>query len=811
MNRSQRRANARLGHRSVHPAVAGMMGLGLEQQKAGKLAEAERCYRQVLAIQPNHPDALQLLGAVAYQNGHYVVAAEWIRRAIKKDRNNSAWFSNLGLALEGQGRFEEALASYNSALRLEPDNAEALNNRGNVLKALGRIDEALASYDEALAFNPNHAESLNNRGNILHSCNRLDEALISYDRAVELNPNNAEVFNNRGNSLRELGRLDEALSCYDTAVALKPNYAMAFNSRGMVLRDMNRFDDALASYDMVLALNPGFFEAHNNRGVVLAEVGQSDEALLSYDRALSLSPRLTATLNNRGNLLQELGRADEALADYDKAIAIDPNYVEAINGRGGALKKLNRVEEAEKVLRHAILLKPHHAEAYCNLGTVLIDLGRFLEAEAVMRQAVELKPGYAEAYFNLGTILFKLDRPDEAERATRRALALKPDMAGAHHNLGVALMELGRLPEAREAAEKAVALAPREPLHFRQLGDVSTYVAGDPCLTALEALSKQEAILDTGRRIDLHFALAKAHADVGQKDDEFRRLLSGNQLKRSNIDYNEAVVLGEIDRAQQVFTPEFMRAAHGNGQPASKPIFIIGMPRSGTTLVEQILASHPQVFGAGELKLFERAIADVRATMHDAPGYPEIALQMQSEHFRELGGRYLAGIEQLAPAASHITDKMPANFVFAGLIHLALPNAAIIHTVRDPRDTCISCFSKLFTEGNFQTYDLAELGRYYRHYRALMAHWHRVLPAASILDLNYEDVVGDVEAAARCILTHCHLPWDPICLDFHRTERVVRTSSAAQVRKPLYASSVGRWREYQHFLDPLMLELMPPQ
>jgi hypothetical protein len=182
-------------------------------------------------------------------------------------------------------------------------------------------------------------------------------------------------------------------------------------------------------------------------------------------------------------------------------------------------------------------------------------------------------------------------------------------------------------------------------------------------------------------------------------------------------------------------------------------------------------------------------------------------LQMTSDHFRELGSRYLAGIQQLAPQASHITDKMPTNFIFAGLIHLALPGATIIHTVRDPVDTCISCFSKLFTEGHFQTDDLAELGRYYRRYQALMAHWHQVLPAGRILDVSYEDTVADVESVARRIVAHCGLPWDSACLDFHRTERIVRTSSATQVRKPIYTSSVGRRHAYGELLAPLLAEL----
>ena len=247
-------------------------------------------------------------------------------------------------------------------------------------------------------------------------------------------------------------------------------------------------------------------------------------------------------------------------------------------------------------------------------------------------------------------------------------------------------------------------------MHFRQLGEVRKYVAGDSFFTALEALSNDEAVLGIVKQIDLHFALAKAFADIGRTEDEFRRLLAGNRLKRSRINYDETTALDEIDRVQQVFSSEFMRNTRGTGEPSAKPIFILGMPRSGTTLVEQILASHPQVFGAEELNLFERTVGDVRSAIQQAPAYPEIALHMTDEHFRKIGGRYLAGVQRLAPAASHIMDKMPANFLFAGLIHLALPNATIIHTVRDPVDTCISCFSKLFTEGNFQTYDLAELG-----------------------------------------------------------------------------------------------------
>ena len=580
-----------------------------------------------------------------------------------------------------------------------------------------------------------------------------------------------------------------------------------FFDLGLELEQQGKFEAALASYDRALAAKPDFVEALNNRGVVLEAMNRLEEAIASYNRVLALNPDLVTAIRNRGNVLSALGRTDEALADYDRALALDPDDADTCNGCGDVLKKLHRIREAEQMFRRAILLNADYAEAHCNLGSVLIDLGKPDQAEAVLRRAIALRPDFAIALHNLGTALIGLDRSDEAAAVMQRAAALDPALAGAHHNLGVALMELGRLTEAREAAERAVALAPMEVSYLRQLGEVRNYAAGDSYFTALQALAKDATALPVDDQITLHFALAKAHADIGQPQEEFQRLLAGNALKRAQIDYDEMAVLGEMERARKVFTSEFIRAREGSGEPSPKPIFIVGMPRSGTTLVEQILASHPDVRGAGELTLFERAIGDVRSSMQEGEPYPEMALQMSGIHFQDLGARYLAGIQRLAPAASHVTNKMPTNFLFAGLIHLALPNATIVHTVRDPVDTCISCFSRLFTEVNFQTYNLAELGCYYRHYKALMAHWHRVLPTRRILDVSYEDVVADLEGAARRILSHCGLPWDSRCLDFHLTERVVRTASATQVRQPIYTRSVGRWRAYEPLLGPLLAEL----
>jgi Sulfotransferase family len=237
------------------------------------------------------------------------------------------------------------------------------------------------------------------------------------------------------------------------------------------------------------------------------------------------------------------------------------------------------------------------------------------------------------------------------------------------------------------------------------------------------------------------------------------------------------------------------------------PIFVIGMPRSGTTLIEQIIASHPLVHGAGELQTFNDVILTVRGPDGNVLPYPDFLPALDATALQQIGARYIAEVRKLAPSGEHVTDKMPSNYYFAGLIHLALPNAKIIHSIRNPVDTCISCFSKLFSAEQNHTYDLAELGRYYKRYQALMAHWRRVLPAESILDVRYEDVVADLERQARRIIDYCSLPWDNRCLSFHETERPVRTASATQVRQPIYKSAVGRWRVYEGQLDPLLRAL----
>jgi tetratricopeptide (TPR) repeat protein len=541
------------------------------------------------------------------------------------------------------------------------------------------------------------------------------------------------------------------------------------------LRNQKKDRDANAAGQGLAAASPAHADLHLNKAIALRAQGRIVEAIAAFRQAVQLQPDAALCHFYLGAMLHECRKLDEAIDAYREAIRINPDYV----------------------------------EAYTNLGAALHDRGKEEEAVTAQRQAIKLKPTLIPAYVNLWVALSELGRFNEAASAYRHAIALQPDLAVAHGNLGLVLMELGQLAESRAALQRAIELAPQTIKYRRYLGELDSYVVGDARLAALEQLSQDAAQFSVDERVELYFALGKAYADTDQHAKAFGCWRDGNALKRQQIIYDEGAELAAFTRIMSTFTPELFERWQNVGHPSSVPIFIVGMARSGTTLVEQILASHPEVVGAGELTFFDAAIKEIRARTGDSLAFPDVVHGMAGSDFYDLGARYFARLQRLYPASTHVVDKLPGNYRVAGLIHLALPNAIIIHTVRNAVDTCLSCFSKLFTGKMGHTYELSELGRYYRNYETLMAHWRSVLPAGRILDVSYEDVVSDLESQARRIIAHCGLQWDPRCLSFHKTDRPIRTSSLVQARQPIYAGAIGRWRAYEPFLRPLLAELSP--
>jgi tetratricopeptide (TPR) repeat protein len=573
--------------------------------------------------------------------------------------------------------------------------------------------------------------------------------------------------------------------------------ALAFHQQG-------RISEAEHLYRMVLKSDPHHFDALHNLGLILLRSGKPIEAVVLLRKALNKNAKSAKALNTFGLALQALNRSADAVTRFEKAITIKPNYAEAHNNLGLALQSLDRHEDAIACFEKALTIKPDLAGAHNNIGLMLVTLNRPEEAVARYEKALTLQPNLVDARVNLANALQKLGRFEDAIANFRKAVAIRPNNPEAFSDMGNLLQELGRFDEAQSAYEQAIKYAPRTARYYRQLAASKRFAADDKHLATMEALAREIGTLSGEEQEHLHFALGKAYDDLGRYRAAFRHLLLGNTLKRRHVDYDEPATIGLFDRTRVVFTPELMREREGVGEPSTVPIFILGMPRSGTTLIEQILASHPKVFGAGELADIEKSVAGLANSNDGGVGFPEVVATLTGEQIRQFGKCYLDRIRALAPGAEYITDKMPSNFRFAGLIHLAMPNAHIIHARRDPIDTCLSCFSKLFVGTQPFCYDLAELGRYYRAYQRMMAHWQAVLPPNTMLEVQYEELVADLEGQARRLLAYCGLEWDDACLAFHKTQRPIRTASVAQVRQAIYNTSVGRWRPYKVELEPLL-------
>lgn len=603
--------------------------------------------------------------------------------------------------------------------------------------------------------------------------------------------------------LQARGDLSDAEPLFGAVLAMRPGHFGSLLALGSICALTSRLGDAKLYLTQAIAANKDAAEAHGSLGAVHASAGDLDAAAACYDNALALAPDHPGIHYAYGMLLQSLGRNAEAIEHLRRAASGRPDHLDSLFALGNLLYAGGQDAEAIECYLKILQFSPRHSETHNNLANVYQRQRQMERAITHYQAAIEINPSYADAYGNLGNAFLVLDRLEDSIEQNRRALELKPSRFGSYNNQGVAFQALGRFEEAERAFERALELAPREASVHLNLANMGRFKAGDRRLPGLQRLLNEVESLDVDNQIAAHFAMGKALGDLGQYQDAFRHLLKGNALKRRSIDYDEPQRLAMFENIRTTFSHDFLKARSGVGDTSWSPIFIVGMPRSGTTLMEQVLASHSKVFGAGELETFKEAIAECANSQGILPAYPALVGTLSPDHIRQLGEIYTTRVRARAPEAERIVDKMPLNFVFVGLIHLALPNARFINVRRDPLDTCVSCFSLLFTGSQPFAYDLAELGRYYRGYEAVMEHWHKVLPPGVMIDIQYEDLVDDLEGTARRALGHCGLDWEDTCRDFHDTKRAVRTASLMQVREPVYRRSIGTWRRYAEFLEPL--------
>jgi tetratricopeptide (TPR) repeat protein len=643
----------------------------------------------------------------------------------------------------------------------------------------------------------------------------------------------------------QAGQIEDAERYFKKTLRLQPRHVPALNLYSILLTQTRRFEEAELYVTRALQENSNSDASFYNYGVILMGLKRPADALVQFNKALAINGTVADTRRGLGDAYLELKRYREAVSEFDKALALDPNLIDALIGKARALAALDELKAGLEIIDRALTLQRNHALAWLTRGNILNDLERYTDALNAYAQALGIKGDLAEAWLGRGRSYIELKRPqealstfdrllslssddsdvhagrgdalrelgrhDQALAAYTNAIQLKPDNARAHDSMAGLLLELGQIDDAQRFIRKAIDIDPTVASFYLTLESTKKFTADDPDLAVMESLAASDAPISKRDMKHLHFALGKAYADIGDHRRSFQHYLSGNAAERVKTAYDEHDVLAFFGKIENTITAELIAGKSGAGSPSRRPIFIIGMPRSGSTLVEQILASHPDVQGAGEIPAFSKAMEDTCKEMSDAGirdmAYPAIVPELNGSALASLGTKYLNRLEELAPDGHRVTDKMLGNFFYAGFIHLVLPNAVILHTARNPVDTCISCFSKTFRDAHPYTYDLAELGRYYVHYQNLMTHWHRVLPAGRILDVLYEDVVADLETQARRIVAHCGLEWDDRCLSFYKTERPVRTASLTQVRQPIYKSSIERWRVYEDFLTPLLNEL----
>jgi len=664
----------------------------------------------------------------------------------------------LGQTLEDKGLLDRAAECFTRATVLRPELAEAHNDLGQVLLRLGRTDAAIVSCQRALALRPQFAAAMGNLANARRAQGALAAAIEGYRRVIALEPRLAEAHRNLGSALLETGDHAAAIDCLRRAIELRPDFTHAVIQLARALTAAGRGAEAIPHIERLLASGPSA-ELLNEYGTLLAGLGRYDLCVRCYRDALARAPADARLHANVGHALHCLGDFRAAIEHCRRAIELEPGLPEAHLHLGNSLLALNALFEADAAYRAGLEIVPNHAALHTAHAMVERALGKLADAEASTRRALALQPGAADTLALLGSLAIDHGRFDEAEALLRKALAIEPELPEALTSLAVV-----RKMSPDDAAWRDVA---------------------ERVLT--RGLPVQHAV-------NLHHALGKYYDDVEDREAAFRHHRMGNELaRRSRARYDRAEMAERVTRILAAFDRNALAALRSGGTVSERPIFVVGMPRSGTSLTEQILAAHPQVHGAGELLYWIFAADAERAAT------PE----RRAATIAELGRAYLDGLAAQTRDAARVVDKLPVNFRNIGLIHTALPGARFIHIERNALDTCLSIYFQGFSAAHPYATDFGDLAHYYHEYRRLMAHWRALLPPQTLLEVRYEDLVDDPEGWSRRMLAHIGLPWDPRCLEFHSIDRPVLTASNWQVRQPIGRGSIGRWRRYERFIEPL--------
>ena len=602
-----------------------------------------------------------------------------------------------------------------------------------------------------------------------------------------------------GAALLDEERISASIETLERVLMAAPEFADARVDLARAYRRAGGADKARAEVRRVLQAQPHHHRAWLAYGDTLVDLGKYEEARVAFERARLTDPQRARIEKATTALLADERREAEEL--FRDILREDPSHVAALCGLAALSLAATRAQDAARLLRHALKQSAWVPLAYRGLGPALVQLGRLKEAEAAARYLEKIEPESPQTWVMMAAVATRLMRQEEALEAYERAAQLKPDEVGLRMSAGHVQKTLGRRHDSEASYKAALQMDPGRAEAYWSLADLKNYAFSDEEIAAMQRLLVSDK-REHSNEAQLHFALGRAFEQRADYEQAFAHYAEGNSLRRLDAPFDIDGFERRSARIRAFFDEGFFAARPGSGDPSSAPIFIVGLPRSGSTLIEQILASHSQVEGTMELPNILNMVGQFDDVAASRDGYPETVGRASAAQLAALGRRYLEETAALRSGREHFTDKLPNNFSHIGLIHAILPDAAIIDARRHPMDACFSTFKQHFAEGQTFSYDLTDLGRYYRCYLSLMDHWDRVLPGR-VLHVQYEELVREPEANIRRLLEHCGLPYEAACLSFHETRRPVRTASAEQVRQPLYSSGVGYWRHFERQLEPL--------
>jgi tetratricopeptide (TPR) repeat protein len=639
------------------------------------------------------------------------------------------------------------------------------------------------------------------QGMALFQKGRLQDAERVFQSALAIDSKNINALQLLGIIQFQTGRFKDGEQLLRRAIKQKPNIADLHYNLGNMLDQQGKFEQAVVAYKNAIKLGMNSDQTHNNLGMVQSKLGQLEEAELSLRKAVDINPKNPSALSNYGLVLSKNNRVEDALKMLEQAIDIEPRFVDAISNIGGIYFEKNDLARAEEYLRQALEVDAKNANVMNSLAGVLLRKGEDDAALVMIQDAVNLNPESIDISLNLAKVLLSKEDYEGALDAFRHLLKASPRNSQALVGIGGILSKQGKFEGAKEYFLKALQAEPTMIGARVGLIDIDPPGIEDSEVKKLESVYGGDSVSEEDKT-GIAFCLAKTYEKDGQYRDGFSYLSDGNRLKRSGYEYSLEEDRNFFGKIKDIFSKGFFQEHSGSGFDDKTPIFILGMPRSGTTLTEQIISSHPQVYGAGELPDLRKIVLE-RCGGEEYESFPELIGRLGRNDIAQMGKDYISGLRERDNSAERITDKMPHNFLHVGMIHLMLPNAKIIHCKRDPIDNCLSIFKQNFVGSHKYAYEQSELGGYYLLYQELMQHWHEVLPGF-MFDLQYEDMVADQEGMTRQLLEYCDLPWDDSCLQFHKSERVVKTASYTQVRKKIYSDSVQLWKRYEQDLQPLI-------